>query len=165
MNKNHPAILHNQHGGMYRQGVAFDCTKWASIIQRYEREFQEHGSCSAGRLASLTHVSKRSAKKAIDHYHNGYSIVPIRGPHGHGYSSVGSLTGMTPEHHVFLFQLYMTNPCQPLVGCTSEFFERFGLIVSKQLICRWFKEIGPFSGSFRETSAFPPGRWNDETFQ
>ena len=125
MSKNHPAILHNHHG-MYRQGVAFDCTKWASIIQRYEREFQEHGSCSAGRLASLTHVSKRSAKKAIDHYHNGYSIVPIRGPHGHGYSGVGSLTGMTPGHDVFLFQLYMTNPSRPLVGYNYEFLKDMG---------------------------------------
>ena len=139
-------------------------TTLASIIQRYKREFQEHGCCSADRLASLTRISKRSAKKAIDYYHDGYSFVPIRG-RGHGRSGVGSLAGMTPGHHVFLYQLYMRNPSRPLVGYRSEFFERYGLIVSEQLICRWFKEIGPFSGSFRETSAFPPGRWNDETFQ
>ena len=163
MDVDHFAILHNQHGGMYRQGVAFDCTKWASIIQRYEREYQEHGSCSADRLALLTHVSKRSAKKAIVCYHNGYSFVPIR-RRGHGHSGVGSLTGLTPGHHVFLDQLYMTNPSRPLVGYTSEFLERYGFTVSEQLVCRWFKEIGPFSGSFRETSAFPPGRWNEETF-
>ena len=32
------------------------------------------------------------------------------------------------------------------------------MIVSEQLVLRWFKFIGPYTGSMRETSAYPPGR-------
>ena len=139
MSDDHPDIPNNRYGGMYQQGVPFDCTKWAFIIQRYKREFQAHGKCSVGRLGMLTGISKESTRKAIDHYHNGCSIVHTRRSRGHGYFDVGFLSSMISQHHLFLYQLYMTNLAWPLVGYTTNHFQKFGVTsLRRTLFCEWY---------------------------
>ena len=101
MSNNHPAILLNEYGGLYQNGVPFSSTRWAGVLQRYEREIQAHGVCSTHRLAKLEGISRESARKAINHYRDGYSVVPIGMRRGHGLSGVGSLAGMVPQHHIF----------------------------------------------------------------
>ena len=163
MSSKHPAILLNNSCGMYQNGVPFASTRWAEVIQRYEREIQAHGECSSRRLATLERISRESARKAINHYRDGYSVVPVRMRRGHGLSGVGSLAGMVPQHHIFLYHLYKSNPARPLEGYVTEFVRKFGLVISGQLVSRWFQSIGPYNGSFRETSAFPAGRWSEST--
>ena len=163
MSSNHPAILLNKCCGMYQNGIPFASTRRAEIIQRYEREIQAHGMCSPQRLATLERISRESARKAINHYRDGYSVVPVAMHRGHGLSGVGSLAGMVPQHHIFLYHLYKSDPARPLEGYVTEFVRKFGLVISGQLVSRWFQSIGPYNGSFRETSAFPAGRWSDST--
>lgn len=47
-------------------------------------------------------------------------------------------------------------------GYKQKLKKKFGLEVSPQFISRWFKEIGPFKGTMRKTSTFPPNRNSPE---
>ena len=119
---------------------------------------QAHRKCSVSQLATLEQISKESAQKASNHYQNGYSIVPVGRQRGHGQSGVGSLVGLSAWHHAFIYELYTSNPARPLCGYVEGLYRKYQMIVSKQLVLRWFKFIGPNTGSMRETLAYPPGR-------
>ena len=151
------AILHNSEGGMYQHGIPFSSTEWARVSRRYEHEIQSHGSCSVRRLVHLTGISVGSARKSIKAYHDGYD-VPIVSPRGHRSAGVGSLIGLSEEHHAFLYDLYKANPARPLIGYEQEMYSKYGFVVGYDLIYRWFNCVGPFRGSLRVTNAFPPDR-------
>ena len=151
------AILHNSEGGMYQHGIPFSSTEWARVSRRYEHEIQSHGSCSVRRLVHLTGISVGSARKSIKAYHDGYD-VPIVSPRGHHLAGVGSLIGLSEEHHAFLYDLYKANPDRPLIGYEQEMYSKYGFVVRYDLIYRWFNYVGPFRGSLRVTNAFPPDR-------
>ena len=56
-------------------------------------------------------------------------------------------------------------PSQPLNGYAQELQETFRLVISKQLISRWFSTIGPFKGTMRVTSSFTWGRNKWSTYR
>ena len=62
---------------------------------------------------------------------------------------------LTMEHHGFIYDLYLRNPKLPADGYIYYIHQRFGLLLSRATITRWFHTIGPFKGSMRETSTFP----------
>ena len=68
------------------------------------------------------------------------------------------MSGMTMEHHQYVYQLYLDNPCRLLDGYVQELLNEFGLIVSNDIMQRWFMEIGPFKGTMWVASRFPSGR-------
>ena len=74
-------------------------------------------------------------------YHGGYAVPVLKG-RGLCLNGIGSLIGLTDDHHHHLYEIYV----------------RYGLIAGCNLISRWFNFIEPFYGSLRVTSAFPPDR-------
>ena len=84
--------------------------------------------------------------------------VPCRERQGHVRRGVGSLSGWEPCHDKCIYELYLQNPSRPLTGYAQNLQETFGLIVSKQLINRWFIMIGLYKGNMCVTSSFTSGR-------
>ena len=66
------------------------------------------------------------------------------------------------EHHLYIYELYKSNPIIPLYGYCEELFNRFGIQVSEAFVKRWFDTIGPHKGSLRVTSHHNIGRYSME---
>jgi len=147
----------NEYGGLYELGRARTKAQWVCIIISYEKIICEDGSCSVRRLAKFSKISRQSASKAIDYYEIGV-IVPPTLPQGHGRSGVGSMIGLKMRHHAYIYDLYVKNPSCPLHGYVEEIYRRFNILVTNDIIQRWFYTIGPFKGTMRLTSRFPDGR-------
>ena len=76
----------------------------------------------------------------------------LRGP--------GPLAGLIDmEHHAYMYSLYCNNPKLPCDGYIYHIFKEFSILVSRLIITRWFQKIGPFKGTMRATSVFPPGKY------
>ena len=73
--------------------------KWRSLTEIYEHELENHGSCSERRLASLSGISKNTARKSIASFREG-NVVPTPCSCGRGYRGVGKLSGLEACHHV-----------------------------------------------------------------
>ena len=145
----------NKEGGSYRKGKCFNDEKWLTIIDTYQNIMTQHGSCGLRQLARSCSISTTSAKKAIAFF-NSESIE--RKKRGHGRTGIGSLIGLTPCHHDFLYNLYTSRPSLPIEGYICEFDKKFQIVLSRSFITRWFHEIGPYKGTFRTTSKFPPAK-------
>ena len=61
------------------------------------------------------------------------SVVKDR---GHCLTSVGSLIGLSEEHHVYSYDLYQDNPARPLIRYTQEVYAMNELILGYDLISR-----------------------------
>ena len=150
-------VLRNVNSGLYEPGVPFSPTKWYTVHEFYEREMQNHGLCSERRLASVAGISRKSAKKAIHSFYCG-SIIPFAASRGHGYKGVGTLIGLLPSHHSYMYDLYLDNLARPLDGYVEELEVRFGLVVNCEMIRQWFETVGNFPGKLRKTSTYNSGR-------
>ena len=150
-------VYENCKGGFYEHTRCFTEAKWASIARLYEVELDASGKCTIRGLADLASISYSSTRKVIDYYDGG-SIKPPKSIRGHGLQGVGSLLHWEMKQHIFLYNLYRNNASFPVDGYVEEFCRRFGVIVSKYAIERWFLTIGPFKGSMRVTSRYPSGR-------
>ena len=80
---------------------------------------------------------------------------------GHGLVGPGSRCGLTSmEHHAYIYNLYVRNPRLPCDGYIYYVFRDFGILLSRSTVSRWFKTIGPFKGTMRSTSKFPPAKYS-----
>ena len=60
-------LKRNGNGGLYSDGVGFDESKWAEILQcLYAQEIRQNGSCTIKALARR----QKEARKAIKAYHD-----------------------------------------------------------------------------------------------
>ena len=118
--------------------MSLSTVKWRSLAEIYEHELESHGSCSERRLASLSGVSKNTARKSITSFREG-NIVHTPCSCGHGYRVLGKLSGLEACHHAYIYKLYTDNPARPLDGYAEELYIKYGLIVSVQLLSNWFK--------------------------
>ena len=156
MNDSNP-IRVNARGGIFDNGRSFTKAKWYEVVLVYEKILSVKGKCTGRMLAAGAKISLASANKAMIYYDIGMIIPPIS-KRGHCRLGVGSLSGLRMKHHMFIYRLYLANPALPQHGYIEEIFDKFGLIVGKTIIQRWFMTIGPFKGTMRLTSKFPSGR-------
>lgn len=154
----------NTAGGIYDNGRSFTKAKWYEIVLVYEKILSVKGRCTVRMLATGAKISLASANKAMIYYDIGMIIPPIS-KQGHCKHGVGSLSGMKMQHHMYIYRLYLDNPALPLHGYIQEIFNKFGLIISADMIHRWFMTIGPFKGTMRLTSKFPSGRDSWATYK
>ena len=145
----------NANGGYFENGKSFTQSKWTEIIAKYIREVNDNGSCSVRKLARIAMISRTSAQKAIDSYENRSEIV--RKPRGTKRRGVGSLKKFEMKHHEYIYRLYRKNPSLPADGYIDKFYKKFGIEISRTFVSSWF-HTGPFKGTMRETSTFPPNR-------
>ena len=146
----------NSQGGYFEKGKAFGRAKWSEVIDFYQKEVEIAGKCSPRRLSQLARVGRKSADKAISYHRQGF----IPSPQKHITKGVGSLKRMKMKHHAFIYTLYLSNPALPNYGYCEEMEKKFGLNLSPSFVTRWFKTIGPFKGTFRKTSKFPPAKYS-----
>ena len=157
-------MLCNQEGGTYTQSNSFTIDKWFQIARHYTTILHNEGGCTVRKLASVAEISTTSAQKAIQAYHYGFG-VPLPKKRGHGKKGNGSLTGMTIDHQMHLYELYISNPSRPLDGYSEELFKMYGKWFSKDVVRRWFMTAGPYKGSLRATSRFPSSKDSPHTIQ
>ena len=146
----------NTQGGYYERGRKFGPAKWSTILQTYRTEVELNGKCTIRRLATLAQIGRNSAAKAVKYHDLGF-IPSLSKTTRKG---VGSLKGLKMKHHAFIFSLYLSNPALPNYGYCEEMLKKFGISLSPTFITRWFKSIGPFKGTFRKTSKFPPAKYS-----
>ena len=149
-------IHYNSHGGVYESGKSFTDLKWTEIMTVYADEVRLNGCCSVKHLSELTKISTYSAAKAIGFYNNGKTVQ--REKRGTKKKGVGSLKNLGMEHHAFIYELYLRNPSRPADGYICRLCERYGIHVSSSFILSWFHTVGPFKGTMRVTSTFPPDK-------
>jgi hypothetical protein len=149
-------IQYNDNGGVYAAGVAFTEEKWVEIQSTYLQIMDSEGSCSERRLATECRISRCSANKAITSYNGG--IVPVESERGHGRHGIGSMYGLKMKHHQYIYQLYQKKPSRPRLGYIRKFQKKFNIVLNETFITRWFHTIGPFKGTMRLTSVFPPNK-------
>ena len=108
-----PTLSMNSNGGYFESGTAFSQSKWKSIIDTYYHLLEKDGKCSIRTLAKEACISTSSAQKIIKLQQIGMNSVPVS-KKGHGRSGTGSLSGLTVEHHLYIYGLYKNNPSMPL---------------------------------------------------
>ena len=144
----------NKYSGFYPRGKPFPPDKWLSIMSTYLDEIDTFGYCSIPQLCVAASISETSARKAIRYVKDGVLIPPVK-PKGHGKVGVGGLKGLDLMHSEYLYYLWQQNPSLPLYGYCEEFYLKFGITVSEQLILRWFKTAGKYKGSLRKADSRP----------
>ena len=157
-------VCMNSNGGFYESGNSFSQSKWRSILEVYYRLLEKDGKCAVRTLAKEACISRSSAHKIIKLHKAGVTSVPVS-KKGHGRKGTGSLYGLRMEHHLYIYQLYKSNPSMPLYGYCEELFNRFGIQVSDSFVKRWFDTIGPHKGSLRVTSHHNIGRYSMENIK
>ena len=85
-------------------------------------------------------------------------MLPPSLKQGNGRVGIGSMCGFTMEHHLYIYHLYQRNPSRQLLGYVKKMKTKFGITISERFMSRWFKKIGPFKGTLRLTSKFPPAK-------
>ena len=85
-------------------------------------------------------------------------MLPPSLKQGNGRVGVGSMCGFTMEHHLYIYHLYQRNPSRQLLGYVKKIKKKFEITISEGFMSRWFKTIGPFKGTLRLTSKFPPAK-------
>ena len=73
-------VNQNTRGGYYDDGKPFSPSKWAAILDQYEKEVEDHGKCTIRRLADRACISYCSARFSIA---NVILIVAMAAFHGH----------------------------------------------------------------------------------
>ena len=68
---------------------------------------------SVKQLAEVACYSGWSTETTMHYYEIGL-VVPPYICRGHGRTGVGSLSGITMDHHQYVYQLYLDNPSRPL---------------------------------------------------
>ena len=116
----------------------------------------EHGFCRVDNLAKACKISNSSASKAILWAQVG--LIPPSINRGHHRKGVGSIVGFTIEHHIYIYKLYLWNPSRPLLGYIERFHNKYNINLSESFVSGWFKHRGPFKGTMRLTSKFPPAK-------
>lgn len=156
-------VLVNKNGGYYSSGCRFTEERWVEILDIfYNLTFQiGDRDCSPTELAEAARISWGSAKKAVIYGEIG--LIPPGRKCGHGKRGVGSLLEMEMHHHFYIYELYLRNPSRPLLSYCDKLEKKYGKKVSEMTIHRWFRNIGPFKGSLRLTSRFPPAKDSWET--
>ena len=125
----------NARGGIFDNGRSFTKSKWYEIVLEYENILSVKGKCTVRMLAAGAKISLASANKAMIYYDIGMIIPPIS-KRGHCKSGIGSLSGMRMKHHMYMYRLYLDNPALLVHGYIEELFNKFGLIVSSNIIQR-----------------------------
>ena len=72
---------------------------------------------------------------------------------------------MGDETSYVFVDLYCDNLSLPVDGYAEEFYQRFGKVILKTTVERWFFTIGTFKGTMRVTSRYPSGRESWTTLQ
>ena len=147
----------NTNGGRYESGQSFSDEKWLELIGTYEHLLKAHGSCGIRELARCCHISRGSAKKAIQFFDTG---LIERKRRGHGRKGVGAILRFGHEHHEFLYNLYLSRPSLPSEAYIYEFKRKFGMVLSRTFVTSWFHKVGPYKGTLRMTS-FPMPRMQE----
>jgi transposase len=142
----------NTNGGRYESGQSFSDEKWLELIGTYEHLLKAHGSCGIRELARCCHISRGSAKKAIQFFDTG---LIERKRRGHGRKGVGAILRFGHEHHEFLYNLYLSRPSLPSEAYIYEFERKFGMVLSRTFVSSWFNKVGPYKGTLRMTSKVP----------
>ena len=151
----------NSNTGLHRKGKAFTLDRWLEIMEVYESELHQgsDNNCTPKNLAKLCKISLPSAKKAINFYTKGDITIKKR---GHGRKGIGSIKELTMQHHLFIYDMYRKNRRLPSEAYIFEFQAAFHIKLSSSFITRWFHTIGPFKGTMRVTSKFPPAKYSDK---
>jgi hypothetical protein len=123
----------NSIGGYYREGVGFDVTKWLGIMAVYKAEDAETGACTIARLAEKCGVSLSSANKAIQFAREDEIVMKERGRPKQG---LGSSFGMTSDHHMLIYRLFLENPSRPLEDYSVQFEYLTGIVASTSFFSR-----------------------------
>ena len=97
-----PTVSTNSNGGYYECGTAFSQSKWKSILDTYYHLLEKHGKCSIRTLAKEALISTSSAQKIIKLHQAGMQSMPVS-KKGHGRTGMGSLHGLTLEHHLYIY--------------------------------------------------------------
>ena len=58
-------VSQNTRRGYYDDGNPFSPSKWATILDQYEKEVEDHGKCTIRRLADRACISYCSARFSI----------------------------------------------------------------------------------------------------
>jgi len=150
--------LLNNNNGLHCNGKAFTVKKWLDFMEVYETELlANNNKCTPKKLAECCKISLSSAKKAIAFYDNGEVTIKKK---GHRRKGVGSLKELTMQHHLFIYEMYLKNRRLPAEAYIFEFHAAFGIKLSSSFMSRWFHTIGPFKGTMRVTSKFPPAKYS-----
>ena len=153
--------VRNKYGALYEPGRPFGRLKWFQVLEHYYKLLQTQHRVSICQLARSARVSFKSARKAIEMADLGHIWLIEQ---GHGRVGPGSRSGLTSmQHHGYMYNLYCRNPRLPADGYIYLVYRKFGIVLSRQTITRWFKTIGPFKGTMRMTSKFPPSKYTEKT--
>ena len=153
----------NKHGSLYEPGRPFGRLKWFEVLEHYYEMLQTRAEVSIRQLAVSARISFRSARKAKEMARLGYVWLIEQ---GHGRVGPGSRSGLsTMAHHAHMYNLYCRNPKLPSDGYIFFMFRKFGCLLSRTTITRWFQTIGPFKGTMRFTSKFPPQKYSERNNQ
>ena len=145
----------NTNGGFYSNGRRFDDLKWAEIMSVVDALKLQNNKCTVRQLAKEAKVSRGMAHKAIQYHNEGLRHPPQRETEE---KVVGSRLGLELEHHIFIYDLYRTNPKRPREEYCKCMKDRYGMICSPSFITNWFKNVGPYKGTMRIASKFPNAR-------
>ena len=87
--------------GFYVKGVAFDETKYHSLISTHISVLSAKEKCTVRELAQLTEVSLPTAQKTIHFYREGQIILK---PHGRPRHGLGSSFNMSDSDNWVIYE-------------------------------------------------------------
>ena len=123
-------VVPNTYDSPYSLGKFFSPDHWMRVIDTYTTIIKKTGKCSARTLAKGGKISRGSASKAIEYHRLG--TVPTECQRGHGRKGVGTIIGLLPFHHSYLYALYKQNPSRTISGYIEEINKEYGLILKKR---------------------------------
>ena len=134
----------NQHGGLYVHGSTLGSARFAQVIKIYAEMLgrSQNVKVPVAALAREAQVSWHVAKKAIEEYHGvgrgqGGLRAGCRVNRGGG---TGSRVKLTYEQECYILYLRFNDPFMTNDDYVREFFEQYGVILSKSFVTRWFRD-------------------------
>ena len=155
----------NARGGAYENGIAQPIQDKAAVAQKYfdlEENLLAGEQISVLSLADACAVSWKFAKKVVNEIENGQLIDPktiVRG-RKHSYGAM-----ILSDGDCF-YLLHLRNLKNRLI--LRDYAYRLavdrGTIVSRSVICKWFRTAFPFKGSMRKLNKVPMDKFTDNNF-
>ena len=152
----------NLAGGIYTHGKSMSTDKTLEIVKIYRdiKDNDDNNHVSINQVAIMSKVSWHTARKAVESFEMG--IFDVYDNKHDRPTGVGSKTYLSDNEEAFLLHLREINPTRSNCSYVVEFFHRYGKVLSRTFVTRWFKRRFERPGSFVVSSVTAIDKFREE---
>ena len=149
-------VVLDKRGNFYVRGKPHSKARMMELAAAYESYITNNQNSNINQFKNAENITYHTAKKAAQFYETGELLHGKPG----GTSGIGSRSKFKLRHHMYIYNLYLKQPDRPADSYIDKLIRRYNIRVSRSFISRWFRNIGPFKGTMRRTSKFPPRKFS-----